>query len=139
MGSYLLDASVNPEGIIIQITGYLPSYLKREIKKLRFWGEKIGNKFYWNRRASKIKEQLVILEQLFYIEEFSSQALQNNATSYYSNLFSQMEPLELLKLKNELVISGGFVGETIYPLIDKYLNIDTETGEITRPQENELV
>ncbi|KKN10117.1 hypothetical protein LCGC14_1039710, partial [marine sediment metagenome] len=47
-GSLLLDGSVNSEGIVIQITGYLPSYLKREIKKFRFWGEKIGDKFYWN-------------------------------------------------------------------------------------------
>ncbi len=138
MGSLILDGSINPEGIVIQITGYLPSYLKREIKKFRFWGEKIGDKFYWNRTTSNIKEQLVILEQLFHIEEFNSQSLQNNVISYYINLFSQMEPLDLLKLKNELVISGGFISENIFPLIDKYMKIDTETGEIVR-QERELV
>jgi len=139
MGSLILDGNINSEGIIIQITGYLPSYLKRQIKNLKFWGEKIGNKFYWNRRTSNIKEQLVILEQLFNIDEFNSQALQNNANSYYSDLFSKMKLLELLKLKNELYVSGGFISEVIIPLIDKYVSINTETGEIVRSQENELV
>ena len=138
MGSLILDGSINSEGIVIQITGWFPSYLKRQIKNLKFWGEKIGNKFYWNRTTSNIKEQLVILEQLFHIEEFNSQSLQNNAVSYYTNIFSQMEPMDLLKLKNELMISGGFISEIIYPLIDKYINIDTETGEIAR-QNYELV
>jgi len=131
-GSLFLDGNITPEGITIQIKGRLPGYLKAEIKKLKFWGEKIGNNFYWNRNTNNIKEQLVVLEQLFNIEEFNSQSLKNNTINYYSNLFSQMNIIELLTLKNELVAVSGFVQDNIKSLIDKYINIDTQTGEIVK-------
>lgn len=138
-GSLPVDGEINSEGIIIQISGRLPGFLKKEIKNLKFWGEKIGDKIFWNRGAGSIKEQVSVLERLFFIEEFNNQALKNKAISYYTNLFSQMDVLELIKLKNELVVQGGFSQEVIIPLIDKNIKIDTETGEILRPENYELV
>jgi hypothetical protein len=98
-GSLIVNGDLNPQGMTIQIQGRLPSYLKRELKNLQFWGEKIGDKFFWNRKTKTLKDQIGLLEQIFNIEEFNTSGLKDKATYYYSNLFRGMDPMELLKLK----------------------------------------
>jgi len=136
-GSLILDGDLNLQGMTVQIQGILPSYLKRELKNLQFWGEKIGNKFFWNRKTKTIKDQLGLLEQIFNIEEFDTSRLKDKVVYYYSNLFREMDAMELLKLKNEINIPGGFIAETIIPLIEQNIKIDTETGEITNRMQPE--
>jgi hypothetical protein len=126
-----VTGSINDNGIEIMFLSFLPSAVKEQIKKIKFWGKKVGNNFVWTKVTKNLDEQIYAISYLENIE-LNIEELKDNTISYFFQRINKLPMNDLITLDSTIIKDGSFGDVEIRPIIENALSsyIDTETGEI---------